>query len=88
MKRYPASVARERMADVLDEVERSGAAMIERGGVQYVITRKRGPARRSSGVKGTIQVLDPAVAAGEWHWDWSADGARFAGARRTRGKRQ
>jgi hypothetical protein len=83
MKRYPASVARERMADVLDEVERSGAALIERGDVRYVITRQRRPSRPRT-VRGTIEVLDPAVAAGEWHWDWTAGGARFAGSRRKR----
>jgi hypothetical protein len=40
MKRYPVSMARERLADVLDEADRSGAVVIERRGVQYVLRPK------------------------------------------------
>ena len=82
MKRYPASTARERMADVLDEVERSGAALIERGDVQYVITVKRS-ATRPRPAAG-IEIIDPAVASGEWAWEWKPGGAVF----RTRPRRR
>jgi hypothetical protein len=83
MKRYPASVARERMADVLDEVERNGAALIERAGVQYVI-RKKGRPARAKPPRGGIEIIDPAVAAGEWRWDYAPGGVRFKGAPRRR----
>jgi len=85
MKRYPVSMARERMADMLDEVERTGAAVIERGDVQYVITVKR-PAKRSRVRTAIIEVIDPAVAAGQWRWDWAGGNIAFkaSGLRRRR----
>lgn len=81
MKRYPVSVARERLADVLDEADRTGGVVIERRGVQYMLTPKvepkRAPARRAS----RIEVVDPAVDSGNWTWDWSPDGPRFVSRR-------
>ena len=82
MKRYTVSKARERLADVLDEAERDGAVVIERRDVQYVITATHTPLRkRSHG--SVIETLDPAVAAGQWQWNWTAKGIRF-GRRRKR----
>lgn len=78
MKRYPASTARERMADVLDEVERAGSAVIERGDVQYVITVKRAAVKRPRRAP-LVEIVDPAVAAGEWRWEMSKAGLRFKG---------
>jgi hypothetical protein len=74
------------MADVLDEVERHGSAMIERGDVQYVITVKRRTARngRKGKARSRIDIVDPAVAAGEWRWEWTPDGAQFKGPARRR----
>jgi hypothetical protein len=86
MKRYPVSMARERMADMLDEVERTGAAVIERGDVQYVITVKR-RARRSRAHTAMIEVIDPAVAAGQWRWDWAGGSVAFKSAATRRRKR-
>lgn len=82
MKRYPASVARERLAEVLDEAERNGSAVIERRDVQYVITAKRRPRRKTS-AKSSIDILDPSVESGEWEWTWTPSGVKFKG-RRTR----
>ena len=76
MKRYTISKARERLADVLDEAERDGAVVIERRDVQYVIRATHTPSRkRSQG--SVIETLDPAVAAGQWQWNWTAKGIRF-----------
>ncbi len=86
MKRYPVSMARERMADMLDEVERAGAAVIERGNVQYVITVRR-PAKRSRTHPAAIEVIDPAVAAGQWRWDWAGGHVAFSSPRTRRRKR-
>jgi len=80
MKRFTVSQARERFADVLDEAERSGAVVIERRDVQYVIRATR-KARQPRG-RPIIQTVDPSVAKGQWQWDWSADGVRFNGRRR------
>ena len=80
MKRYTVSQARERFADVLDEAERSGSDVIERRDVQYVIQARRAPRPRSG--RSIIEAVDPAVAEGQWQWEWTADGIRFAGRRR------
>jgi hypothetical protein len=76
MKRYTVSKARERLADVLDEAERGGAVLIERGNVQYEV-RVRRRARSRPPARSVIETLDPAVAAGVWDWQWTAGGMRF-----------
>jgi hypothetical protein len=75
MKRYRVSVARERLADVLDEADRSGAVVIERRNVRYVIRPER-PARKAAS-RPVIEVVDPSVAAGQWHWTLTPKGLRF-----------
>jgi hypothetical protein len=78
MKRYTVSKAREQFADVLDEADRSGSVIIERGDVQYVIAPKAAAAkRRQPASPSVIESLDPAVQAGEWTWDWTPGGLRF-----------
>ena len=79
------STARERIADVLDEVERTGGAVIERGDVQYVITVKRPAARRRTRPPA-IEIVDPAVASGEWRWEMTAGGLRFKGSSKAGGR--
>jgi len=80
MKRYTMAQARERLADVLNEAERSGSVVIERRDVQYVIraTRKSAPRRPRRSV---IETLDPAVASGQWRWTSTSTGVRFSGRR-------
>lgn len=82
MKRYPMAIARERLADVLDEAERNGSVVIERRDVQYEIRARRVSGRRRS-KQSMIETLDPAVADGQWTWNWTASGVKF-GARRRR----
>jgi len=76
MKRYPMAIARERLADVLDEAERSGAVVIERRDVQYEIRARRVSGRQRAR-RSMIETLDPAVAGGQWQWNWTASGLRF-----------
>jgi hypothetical protein len=83
MKRYTVSQARERLSDVLDEVERSGAVMIERRAVRYVIKPAAG-ARGGRRRQPAIEVLDPAVERGVWRWKPSRGGIRFAAGRPAR----
>jgi hypothetical protein len=83
VKRYSVSKARERLADVLDEVDRSGSVLIERGEAQYVISPKR-RAKRQTATSSSIETVDAAVSDGQWRWDWAASGIRFAGRRRSR----
>jgi antitoxin (DNA-binding transcriptional repressor) of toxin-antitoxin stability system len=81
MKRYTSSQVRERLADVLDAAERGEEVIIERRGVRYLIRAERAnPARRSR--KPLVDVVDPAVAMGEWTWTWKADGLAFSAKRR------
>ena len=80
MKRYTVSQARERLAEVLDEAERGGTAVIERRDVQYVITAKR-PRARPRATAPVIELIDAALDRGEWSWTWSPDGVGFQGRR-------
>lgn len=80
MKRYNFSLARERLAEVLNEAERSGSVVIERRDVQYVIKARR--TRRPSGTRRSIiETIDPAVTSGQWEWKLDARGVRFSGRR-------
>jgi hypothetical protein len=76
MKRYSVSRARERLADVLNEVDRTGTVIIERGDVQYEIRAKR-QLRRRLPKRSVIEVIDPAVAEGQWTWQLTTGGLRF-----------
>ena len=82
MKRYTVAQVRERLASALDEVERGVPVVIERRGVQYVISvqsRKARPGRRQS----VIETIDPAIAAGQWTWTWTSRGLRLKRPRRS-----
>jgi hypothetical protein len=80
MKRYTVSKARERLADVLNEADRNGSVLIERGDAQYVISVQRAP-KRSAAKPSCIETIDAAVGEGQWRWNWTAKGVRFAGGR-------
>lgn len=80
MKRYTVSKARERLADVLNEADRTGSVLIERGDVQYVITPKA-TSKRKVGKRSVIETVDSAIGEGQWRWEWTSKGARFTGRR-------
>ena len=80
VKRYSVSKARERFADVLDEADRNGSVLTERGDVQYVITAK-GVAKRPTRRRSVIETVGSAIADGQWHWEWTNTGVRFTGRR-------
>ncbi len=80
MKRYTVSKAREAFASVLDEAEAHGSVLIERGDVQYVITARRAPGRARR-KPSKLEIVDPSVASGQWTWETTARGLRFAGRR-------
>ena len=81
MKRYTSSQVRERLADVLDAVERGEDVVIERRGVRFAIRTEgqRPPARRRQPL---VDIVDPAVAEGEWTWTWRSRGLAFTPRRR------
>lgn len=83
MKRYTVSIARERLAEALDEAQRGVPVIIERKGVRYRLTVERAlPQRRAR--KSHIETLDSRVADGEWSWNWTPRGLKFRGRRRER----
>ena len=76
-KRYTSSQVRERLSDVLDAAERGEEVVIERRGARFILRLDpsiRPVARRR---KPAIDVLDPAVAKGEWTWTWKPTGLAF-----------
>jgi len=82
MKRYPVSVARERLANLLDEAEAGKPVVIERRGIEYTIAAARPQSRRQR-PKKLIVSADAAVLSGDWTWTWN-DGAPVFDARRKR----
>jgi len=78
VKRYTSSQVRERLSDVLDEVERGEEVVIERRGARFLLHADRSgrPKARRRGPPA-IEILDPAVAKGEWTWTWKPAGLAF-----------
>jgi antitoxin (DNA-binding transcriptional repressor) of toxin-antitoxin stability system len=76
MKRYTVAQVRERLASALDEVERGLPVVIERRGIQYLISVQSRKARRGRR-RSIIETIDPAIAAGQWTWTWTPRGLRL-----------
>ena len=81
MKRYTAAQARKNLAEVLDAAERGESVVIERRGVRFGVAADHSPRRPANGPP-VLEILDPAVAEGQWTWELGAKGLRF----RRRGK--
>ena len=88
-KRYSVSQVRERLSDALDEADRGTPVTIERRGVRYQLARVAAePEKRSARRRPRITILDPAVAAGAWRWEWTpGDPLTFIDTRTSRRKR-
>jgi hypothetical protein len=80
-KRYTVSLVRERLADALDQADRGESVLIERRGVTYRLSVEK-PRRSRRARLSRIEILDKAVAAGEWTWDWRDGELRFRARRR------
>jgi antitoxin (DNA-binding transcriptional repressor) of toxin-antitoxin stability system len=76
-KRYTVARVRERLSDALDEAEKGAEIFIERRGTRFRLTLDRPKPTRSSSRKPRIEVLDPAVAEGQWTWSWTPRGLSF-----------
>lgn len=76
VKRYTVSQVRERLSDALDEAEKGVPVVIERKGVRYRLTVEKlhKPAARR---RSRIEILHPAIEAGQWTWDWTPNGLSF-----------
>ena len=79
-------MVRERLSQALDEAYEGQPVFIERRGVTYRLSveRPEPAAKRAAARKPYIEVLDPAIEAGEWTLEWRPEGVRFKGRRRTR----
>jgi hypothetical protein len=78
MKRYPVALLRERLSEALNDADRGVPVIIERKGVRYRLAREP-QQRRTATRKPVIDRIDPAVAGGEWSWDWTPKGLVLAG---------
>jgi len=90
MRRYSTAQARVHLAQVLDLAEEGQDVIIERRGVRFLV-RPIQPEKKTRARKTPrIEVLDPAVDAGQWTWGWSEGGLEFIDRRgkRRRGKRR
>ena len=83
MKRYPVALLRERLAEALDNAERGIPVVIERRGVRYTLAVER-RGRSHTRAQSVIEMLDPALARGQWAWDWAPGGLVFKGRGRKR----
>jgi hypothetical protein len=81
MKKYTVSLVRERLSDALDQAERGESVLIERRGVTYRLSVEQ-PRRPRRAASPRIEILDKAVEAGEWTWDWQDGELRFRARRR------
>ncbi|MDZ4696094.1 MAG: hypothetical protein SGI86_13175 [Deltaproteobacteria bacterium] len=89
MIRYRVAEARKQISRVLDDAEKGNGVLIERKGVLFRVlleTPNRLPPR--SRRPPPIEVLDPAVEAGNWSWDVQAKGGlKFVATRKKRSLR-
>ena len=70
-KRYTVAHVRERLSDALDEAEHGVAVIIERRGTRFRLSVDREEKPRRGRRKPKIEILDPAVAEGQWTWQWT-----------------
>jgi hypothetical protein len=58
--------------------------IIERRGIRFTVRPISSNRRRFAKKAPRIEILDPAVEAGQWTWGWSEDGIEFVDNRRVR----
>jgi hypothetical protein len=76
-------MVRERLAQALDEAQRGEPVFIERKGVTYRLSAE--PAKTARGAaRPKIEILDPAIASGQWTWAWDGGALRLRGRARRR----
>jgi antitoxin (DNA-binding transcriptional repressor) of toxin-antitoxin stability system len=76
MRKYSVSMVRERLAEALDDADRGEPVFIERRGVTYELIVRRPPSRRKK-TRPQIEILDRAMAEGNWTWEWKKGDLRL-----------
>jgi antitoxin (DNA-binding transcriptional repressor) of toxin-antitoxin stability system len=84
VKRYTSSELRSRLAEMLDAAELGEPVVIERRGRRFVLRAEPVRPRTRRSRRPLIDILDPAVADGQWTWSWSSNGLTFSGRSRQR----
>ncbi|SRR5258705_13557082 len=69
MRKYSVSVVRERLSEALDDADRGKPVLIERRGVTYELTVRKGRSRRKKATR-QIDVFDRTIVDGNWTWEW------------------
>ena len=69
MRKYSVSMVRERLSEALDDADRGTPVFIERRGVTYALTVYKSPIRKKKATR-QIELLDRAIADGNWTWEW------------------
>jgi antitoxin (DNA-binding transcriptional repressor) of toxin-antitoxin stability system len=79
VKRYTSSELRSRLAEILDAAERGEAVVVERRGARFRLIADRAHDTRPSRQRPPLfKIIDPAVEAGQWTWDYvPGRGLRF-----------
>jgi antitoxin (DNA-binding transcriptional repressor) of toxin-antitoxin stability system len=77
VKRYTSSELRVRLAEVLDAAERGEPVVIERRSTRFVLRAEPVRPRIRRARRPFIEIVDPAVADGQWTWGWSSGGLTF-----------
>jgi hypothetical protein len=85
MKRYTAAQARARFSNALDEAEAGTSVLIERRGVRFRLVKEATAATRRAAAP-LVEILDPAVEAGQWTWAPMKGSLRFV-ARKASGRK-
>jgi antitoxin (DNA-binding transcriptional repressor) of toxin-antitoxin stability system len=70
-KRYTVAHVRERLSDALDEAERGVPVIIERRGTRFRLSVVAESSQRTARRTPKIEVLDAAIADGQWSWNWT-----------------
>ncbi len=83
MKKYTVGMVRERLSEALDQAERGEPVLIVRGSVTYRLSVEQPSTSRKSR-SPRIEILDRAVEAGQWTWDWSDGQLQFRARTRKR----
>ena len=80
MKRYTAAQARARLSDALNDAEAGTPVVIERRGVRFRLARESSTPERARRPKRAplVEILDPAVARGQWTWTPARGRLRFS----------
>jgi antitoxin (DNA-binding transcriptional repressor) of toxin-antitoxin stability system len=84
MKRYTPAQAKQQFSSLLDAAEQGESVIIERRGVRFCIRTERPATPKRASRLPMIEMVDPAVVAGNWTWDLKANGLEFVAVKRGR----